>query len=279
MSDAPPQKPRRIIGSARKDTGVAKPAIFNAIPPGLTRYRCLVAYDGTDFHGWQSQACGLAVQDILEKRLAQITRENVRVHGSGRTDSGVHAKAQCFHFDARWSYPPETLLRALRNLPSGISVYKASKAKNGFHARFSAKGKRYCYHIYQGFPPPFEARYCWGIGEKQLDIAAMQKAASLLLGVHDFSAFGATHASAERENPIKDLRRLDVVVRGKKILITTEAGGYLYKMVRRLVGGLVRVGLGKWTPEDLLAYRDNKICDAQITTAPARGLFMEKVFY
>lgn len=278
MRSVPVQKPRRIIGAARSGVPVKK-AIFNAIPPGLTRYRCLVAYDGTDFHGWQSQACGMAIQDILEKRLAQITRENIRVHGSGRTDSGVHAKAQCFHFDAHWNYPPETLLRALRNLPAGISVYKAGKAKNGFHARFSAKGKRYCYRIFQGFPPPFEARYCWGIGEKPLDVAAMQKAATLLLGEHDFSAFGATHASAERENPIKDLRRLDVTVRGKKILITTEASGYLYKMVRRLVGGLVRVGLGKWTPEDLLAYRENKICDAQITTAPARGLVMEKVFY
>ncbi len=279
MTEPAPQRPRRIIGSARNPNAVKKEAIFNAIPEGMTRYRCLVAYDGTDFHGWQSQACGMAVQDILEKRLAMITREQVRVHGSGRTDSGVHAKAQCFHFDSRWNYPPETLLRALRNLPPGISVYKAVKAKNGFHARFSAKGKRYCYHIYQGFPPPFEARYCWGVGEQRLDVPAMQKAAALLLGEHDFSAFGATHASAERENPIKHLRRLDVVVRGKKILITTEAGGYLYKMVRRLVGGLVRVGLGKWTPEDLLAYREKKICDAQITTAPARGLFMEKVFY
>lgn len=279
MNKSAPQKPRRIIGSARKASAVKKENIFNAIPAGMTRYRCLVAYDGTDFHGWQSQACGMAIQDILEKRLATITRENVRVHGSGRTDSGVHAKAQCFHFDSRWNYPPETLLRALRNLPSGISVYKASKAKNGFHARFSAKGKRYCYHIYQGFPPPCEARYCWGIGEKRLDVPAMQRAATLLLGEHNFSAFGATHASAERENPVKNLRRLDVVARGKKILITTEAGGYLYKMVRRLVGGLVRVGLGKWTPEELLAYRDRQICDAQITTAPARGLFMEKVFY
>lgn len=279
MSNHVPEKPRRIIGSARSPNAVKKETIFNAVPAGMTRYRCLVAYDGTEFHGWQSQACGMAVQDILEKRLEIITREKVRVHGSGRTDSGVHAKAQCFHFDSRWNYPPETLLRALRNLPSGINVYKAAKAKNGFHARFSAKGKRYCYHIYQGFPSPFEARYCWGIGEKKLDVPAMKKAASLLLGEHDFSAFGAMHASAERENPVKNLRRLDVTVRGKKILITTEAGGYLYKMVRRLVGGLVRVGLGKWTPEELLAYRENRICDAQITTAPARGLFMEKVFY
>ena len=273
------QRPRRVTGSARPAVPV-KREIFNAIPPGMTRYRCLVAYDGTDFHGWQSQACGLAVQDFLEKRIAQIVREPVRVHGSGRTDSGVHAKAQCFHFDTHWNYPAETLLRALHcGLPAGIHVYRATKAKDGFHARFSAKGKRYRYRIFQGFASPFDARYCWGLGDKTLDVPAMERAAKLLLGVHDFSAFGATHASAERENPVKDLRRLDVTARGKNVFVTTEASGYLYKMVRRLVGGLVRVGLGKWTPEELLAYRDAKICDARITTAPARGLFMEKVFY
>lgn len=253
---------------------------FNAIPEGFTRYRCIVAYDGTDFHGWQSQICGLAVQDFLEKRLAQITREEIRIHGSGRTDSGVHARGQCFHFDSRWNYPPETLLRALHSgMPSGITVLRATKAKNGFHARFSVKGKRYCYHIREGFPTPFDARYCWGVGERKLDVPAMARAGQLLLGVHDFSAFGANHAAADRENPIKDLRRLDVVRRGKEILITTEASGYLYKMVRRLVGGLYAVGIGKMSPEELLAYREAKICDARVSTAPARGLFMEKVFY
>ncbi len=273
-------KPRKIIGSARKKDAPAKEKIFNAIPAGMTRYRCIVAYDGTDFFGWQSQAGGNAIQDILEKRLEHITREKVRVHGSGRTDSGVHAKGQCFHFDTHWNYPAATLLRALHSgLPAGICVVSATKARNGFHARFSVKGKRYRYCIFQGFPSPFDARYCWGIGEKTLDVAAMKKAASLLLGEHDFSAFGATHASAERENPVKNLRRLDVCCRGKKIFITTEASGYLYKMVRRLVGGLVAVGSGKMTPEDLQQYRDAKICDARVATAPARGLCMEKVFY
>lgn len=253
---------------------------FNAIPEGFTRYRCVVAYDGTDFHGWQSQICGLAVQDFLEKRLAQITREEIRIHGSGRTDSGVHARGQVFHFDTHWNYPAETLLRALHSgLPAGITVLRAAKAKNGFHARFSVKGKRYRYHIREGFPSPFEARYCWGIGEHTLDVAAMARAGKLLLGVHDFSAFGANHASADRENPVKELRRLDVVRRGKEIIVTTEASGYLYKMVRRLVGGLYAVGIGKMSPEDLLAYREAGICDARVSTAPARGLFMEKVFY
>lgn len=253
---------------------------FNAIPPGFTRYRCVVAYDGTDFHGWQSQACGLAIQDFLERRLEQITREKIRIHGSGRTDSGVHARAQCFHFDSRWNYPAETLLRALHcGLPAGITVLKASRARNGFHARFSVKGKRYCYRIFEGFPSPFDARFCWGIGERTLDVPAMARAGTLLLGEHDFSAFGANHASAERENPVKELRRLDVVRRGRRICITTEASGYLYKMVRRLVGGLYEVGIGKMTPEELLAYREARICDARVPTAPARGLCMERVFY
>ncbi len=274
------QKPRRIIGSARNKNAPQKGEIFNEIPRGFTRYKCEVSYDGTDFFGWQSQKGGNAIQDILEERIAHITREKIRVHGSGRTDSGVHAKAQIFHFDSKWNLPPETLLRALHcGLPAGIVVTKAAKAKNGFHARFSVKGKRYKYCIFEGFPPPFEARFCWGIGEKKLDVPAMKKAAKMLLGTHDFSAFGATHASAERENPIKNLLRLDVKKCGKKIEITTEASGYLYKMVRRLVGGLFAVGSGKMSAEDLKKYRDEKICDARVSTAPARGLFLEKVFY
>ena len=253
---------------------------FNAIPEGFTRYRCVVGDGGTESHIWQSQACGLAIQDFLEKRLSQITREEIRIHGSGRTDSGVHARGQCFHFDSRWNYPPETLLRALHSgLPSGIVVLRAAKAKNGFHARFSVRGKRYRYVIREGFPTPFETRFCWGVGERRLDVPAMARAGTLLLGEHDFSAFGANHASADRENPVKDLRRLDVARRGKKIIVTTEASGYLYKMVRRLVGGLYAVGVGKMSPENLLAYREARICDARVSTAPARGLFMEKVFY
>lgn len=251
----------------------------NRVPAGMTRYRCIVEYDGTDFHGWQSQICGNAVQDHLERRLKEITREEIRIHGSGRTDSGVHSEGQCFHFDCFWHYPPETLLRALNSgIPAGIVVREAAFAGDGFHARFSACGKRYRYQIVEGYPTPFEQRFYLGVAEK-LNVPEMNRAAGLLLGKHDFSAFGATHASADRENPVKDLRRLDVVRSGSKIIVTTEAGGYLYKMVRRLVGGLLKVGKGKMTPEELLAYRDAGICDAVVPTAPARGLVMEKVFY
>jgi tRNA pseudouridine38-40 synthase len=118
------------------------------------------------------------------------------------------------------------------------------------------------------------------MGERQLNVAAMRRAAKLLLGKHNFRAFGATHGQGmEKENPVKDLRRLSIRVRGKRITITTEASGYLYRMVRRLVGGLLRVGKGELPPERLRTYRDERIITAEIPTAPARGLFMEKVFY
>ena len=253
----------------------------NDLPEGHTRFVCTVAYDGTDFFGWQSQASGNTVQDFLEKRLGQIFRKPIRIHGSGRTDSGVHASGQVFHFDAIWPHGLDSLRGALRTgLPQGILVTGVKQGKGTFHARFSAYGKRYTYHLYEGFASPMETRFCLSQGKRKLDVEAMKVAAEMLLGVHDFSAFGGRHRdTSDKENPVKDLRRLHVVRRGKRIAVTTEASGYLYKMVRRLVGGLIEVGLGHMTPEELLAYRVAGVADAQVPTAPARGLVMEKVFY
>lgn len=253
----------------------------NDLPEGQTRFVCTVAYDGTDFFGWQSQAGGNTVQDFLERRLGQIFRRPIRIHGSGRTDSGVHARGQVFHFDAAWRHGLDSLRGALRTgLPQGIVVTAIKHGKGNFHARFSACGKRYSYHLYEGFALPMETRFCLSLGKRTLDVAAMRTAAEMLLGVHDFSAFGGRHRdTSDKENPVKDLRRLDVRRRGKRIVVTTEASGYLYKMVRRLVGGLLEVGLGHMTPEELIAYRAAGVADANVPTAPAKGLVMEKVFY
>ncbi|MDR2982395.1 MAG: tRNA pseudouridine(38-40) synthase TruA [Puniceicoccales bacterium] len=251
------------------------------LPEGHTRFVCTVAYDGTDFFGWQSQAGGNTIQDKLEGRLAEIFRKPVRIHGSGRTDSGVHAIGQVFHFDAVWSHGLATLRRALRTgLPQGILITSVKIGKPNFHARFSTCGKRYTYHVYTGFAPPMETRYAYSMGTRKLDVKAMKRTAKMLVGVHDFTAFsGRNRDSSDKENPVKDLRRLDVRQQGARIRITTEASGYLYKMVRRLAGGLIQVGLGKMTPEELIAYRDARITSATVPTAPARGLIMEKVFY
>ncbi len=242
------------------------------------RWRCTCAYDGTDFLGWQSQQGGGTVQDFLEKRLAQIFQKPVRIHGSGRTDAGVHARAQVFHFDAEWAHPVAHLQRALRSgLPAGIAVTAVRPAAPDFHARFSAQGKRYRYRLYRGYAGPFESRWCWSFGDRALDVAKMRAAAKKLLGKHDFSAFSSK--SAEGENPVKHLRRLDVRVRGRRIEFVVEASGFLYKMARGLVGTLTDVGLGKMAPADVERILKSQTRTHEVVTAPAEGLCLEKVFY
>lgn len=246
------------------------------------RFQAICAYDGTPFKGWQSQACGNTIQDILEKRLAFIFKRPIRIHGSGRTDAGVHAKAQVFHFDADWTHTCEDLLRAFSsNMPPTIQVSRIRKVHDDFHARFSAKGKRYTYTLYLGHADPFLNRWCWSLGTRTPNLETMRTAADSLLGKHDFTAFSARRndGSDTHANNVKDLRRLDVSKRGNIIRITTEADGYLYKMVRTLTGALVEVGLGKFPPEALAKIRDSGIRTRELPTAPALGLCLNKVFY
>jgi len=245
------------------------------------RFLATVAYDGTDYIGWQIQTSNGSIQSELEGRLSRILKKPITIHGSGRTDSGVHSVGQTFHFDAFWPHPPKLLVHAINSCDQkGLLVTHLRRVPPAFHARYSAIGKRYRYEVCHGYPPPWEARYSLGTGKKIMDIAAMRKAAKLLVGKHNFIAFGANHGQCmEKENPVKDLRRLDVRIKGPRITIITEGSGFLYKMVRRLVGGLLRVGDHKMPPERLAAYREEHIITAEVPTAPARGLFMDKVIY
>ncbi|MGF1450294.1 MAG: tRNA pseudouridine(38-40) synthase TruA [Opitutales bacterium] len=253
-------------------------------PQGL-RFKAWCSYDGTDFEGWQSQRGGNTIQDHIEARLAEVFKKPVRIHGSGRTDSGVHASGQVFHFDApNWPHPVGKLERALRvGLPETIQIWKVRPAPAGFHGRYSAVRKRYVYRLYEGQAPPTQLRYCWSLGDRigKLDTDAMNAAAQRLLGAHDFSAFGASRrdGSNETENPVKDLQRLEVTRRGKGLTLTTEASGYLYKMVRSLAGALVEVGRGKLTADELAAILERKKRIQKIPTAPARGLCLARVWY
>jgi tRNA pseudouridine38-40 synthase len=248
--------------------------------PTVQRWKCTCAYDGASFAGWQSQSAekGVGVQDVIEQRLAGIFGAPVRIHGSGRTDSGVHALEQVFHFDAAWRHGPGKLLAAFRvGLPPAIQVKSAKIAAANFHARFDATGKRYVYHLTLGDADPFTRAYSWSI-LRPLDIRAMQAAAKLLRGRHDFTAFTALNGQ-ERLDAVRELRRLDVIRRGRRVRIVAEAEGFLYKMVRSLVGALVSVGEGKISPERVREILRSRRRTAQVLTAPPHGLFLAKVFY
>lgn len=244
----------------------------------ISRWRCVCAYDGTEFSGWQSQAGNNAVQDVIERRLAQILGCAVRISGSGRTDSGVHALGQVFHFDAAWKHGPEKLLAALKvGLPKTIQVKSARKVAATFHSRFQATGKRYEYRVHLGDADPFNRPFSWSVF-RPLDLKAMSAAAAILQGKHDFRAFTALNGP-EKEDTVRDLRRLDIRQRGRQVRIVAEADGFLYKMVRSLVGVLVVVGEGKLRPAQVREILASRKRTALVETAPPQGLFLVKVFY
>lgn len=244
------------------------------------RWKCTIAYDGTDYEGWQAQPSGNTIQDFIERRLGVLLGRRTRIYASGRTDSGVHARGQVFHFDGDWSHGPEALIRALRiGHPDSMQVYAAELVDDEFHARFSAVGKRYTYSFYEGYADPFETRFCWSMENRRLDVDAMNAGALHLIGKHDFSAFTANPRDNREDQPVKDLRRLEVVRNGPRVQLITEADGYLFRMVRSLAGCLADVGNGKLKPDDLVDILASRRRTNYVQTAPARGLCLQEVFY
>ena len=248
--------------------------------PAECRWQCVCAYDGTRFSGWQSQPQRGAVQDVIEGRLAKIMQRPIRLHGSGRTDAGVHALGQVFHFDAAWGHSAAKLRTALRvGLPATIQIKRVTTVSPDFHARFSAKGKRYSYRIYEGIADPFTHPFvlCRERPER-LNVPAMRAAAAILIGRHDFRGFAADNGT-ELENPVRELTRLEIQVKGRTVKIVFEANGFLYKMVRSLTGALIAVGESRLAMEELgqilRAGRRTEV----VETVPPQGLFLEKVFY
>jgi len=244
------------------------------------RWKCTVSYDGTRYEGWQSQPGDNTIQDHIETRLRECFKKRIIIHGSGRTDSGVHARGQVFHFDADWVHGPETLLKALRSgYPDSIRIYEAELVEDDFHARFSALGKRYVYQYHEGYADPFETRWHWSMGHRELDVGKMNQAANSLLGKHDFTSFTANPKEERDDNVVRDLRRLEVVREGPKIHLVAEADGFLYRMVRSLAGCLFDVGIGKLTADDVVKIRDKRKRTNLVLTAPPQGLFLDRVWY
>jgi tRNA pseudouridine38-40 synthase len=247
----------------------------------MTRWKCICAYDGKGFSGWQSQAKGGSVQDAIESRLAEVLGKATRVHASGRTDAGVHAAGQVFHFDADWTHGPDKLAAGLRHrLDRGIQIISVRAASPKFHSRFSATGKVYEYHLHLGDADPFRRPYCWVI-LKPLDLGLMRAAARVLTGKHDFKAFSALNGSdvGEGADTVRDLRRLEVVAKGRNVRIVAEADGFLYKMARSIAGALVSVGEGRLSPTELRSILESRVRTPRIQTAPPQGLFLRRVKY
>ena len=243
-----------------------------------TRWKCVCAYDGTKFHGWQSQEGGNTIQDLIERQLEKLSGRKIRIEGSGRTDSGVHALAQVFHFDAAWAHGAAKLRVALQTgLPKTIQLKSVRRVAPDFHARFDARGKIYEYRLFLGEAGPFLTPYRWSLN-RELDWPAMKAAARVLRGKHDFWAFSGEN-DRTYETTVRDLRRLAMVRRGPEVTLTFEADGFLYKMVRSLTGALVNVGLGKLTVAEIAELIKTRRRIPAVVTAPPQGLFLVKVIY
>ena len=244
------------------------------------RLKITVAYDGTGFAGWQSQSHRNTIQDHLERAFERVGGKRVRVHGAGRTDAGVHALAQCAHVDlpddrlssARWT----EALNAL--LPPSIRVLRCRYVSNDFHARLSAKGKIYRYRIWSApVLPPFEYRRAWHV-TRPLDLDVLRMAAKCFVGTHDFAGFAANRGRQEKTT-IRTIYSVRVRQRGCCVTVDFDGDGFLYKMVRLIVGSLVQCALGKTRIEDLTGRLDSGARTSARFAAPAEGLFLIRVRY
>ena len=240
--------------------------------------KLVVAYDGSCYHGFQKQKDYETIQSILEEKLAMLCGERVVIAGSGRTDAGVHALAQTVTFTTNGRIPCANIVRASRSLlPRDIVVLSAEEMPEGFHARFSACWKVYQYRVLCAtHANPFRIRYTWQM-QNELDAAAMNEAAQMLLGTHDFSAFRSS--GSVDSPPIKTIYEAGWHRDGSELVFRIAGDGFLYHMVRNIVWSLVQVGLGKRTKEDFAAELCAQRCEFLNEPAPAEGLYLEEVCY
>jgi tRNA pseudouridine38-40 synthase len=227
-------------------------------------------YLGTRYGGWQSQTNALSVQQVVEEALATLFQQPVRIHGSGRTDAGVHAEAQRAHFDAPFEIPPRGLVLGLNQLlPTDVRITQAQPVADDFHARFSAKTKTYEYRIWNAERADVFASETHAHVAKPLDERRMHEAATRLKGTHDFAVF--TVADPEVASTTRTIHSIAVIRQGDAIHITVTADGFLRSMVRRIAGSLIQIGRGSLPAE--------AIWDEARWTAPAKGLVLKDVRY
>ncbi|HEY8966911.1 MAG TPA: tRNA pseudouridine(38-40) synthase TruA [Candidatus Methylacidiphilales bacterium] len=245
----------------------------------LAGHKLTIVYDGAAFHGWQRQAGHPSVQQAVEEVIARIWKRPISIEGSGRTDTGVHALGQVAGFTAPRKLAAPVLLRALNDhLPLAIRVTKAEFLEPTFHARFDVEGKTYEYRVHHApFSDPFLADRAWHL-PMPIDFDAMEAAAAHLRGEHDFAAM-ASNAGYARTTTVRTITRLDIVRKGEMVLFRVSADGFLYHMVRNIVGALTWVGRGKLSPAAFGAVVKGGKRTAAPAGAPAVGLYLMRVDY
>ena len=243
------------------------------------RLKLIVAYDGASFAGWQSQSHRNTVQDHLERAFERVTGGAERVHGAGRTDARVHALAQCAHVDVLKFLPAEHWIKALNALlPSAIRALRCRYVSQDFHARLSAKGKIYRYRIWAApILPPFEYRRARHIAQP-LDLKILKSAAKHFVGTHNFVAFAAYRGKPE-PSTIRTINSVRVHQKGPCITIEFDGDGFLYKMVRLMVGALAKCALGNMRIEEITSRLHSGKVGSGGFAAPAEGLYLVRVRY
>lgn len=247
----------------------------------MNHYKLIIAYDGTHYHGWQVQPNGITIQEVLQKQMAVTLRHEVQVTGSGRTDSGVHATGQTAHFHTENELDAGKFLNSINALiPNDIRVLSCTPVTSDFHSRYSATGKIYHYHLWlDRFQSPFHRLYSLHVREK-IDLELLQKAAQLFLGTHDFAAFAnESHTGVASYDSIRTVRRLDLIPQEGGVRIEIEADGFLYKMVRNIVGTLIDCARGKLPIEEIPQIFESKDRRKAGKAAPPHGLFLHHVHY
>jgi tRNA pseudouridine38-40 synthase len=246
----------------------------------VPNYLLTIAYHGTHFHGWQQQAGCRTVQQSLVEAFAKVDCPGVHVEGAGRTDAGVHALGQAAHVVIERQWLPERLLLALNtHLPDDVAVQRVRLAPDGFHARFHAAGKRYVYRCLCAPVRPAIGRDLYHWVRRPVDVAAMRAAVQCLRGKHDFASFASNPGYARKRGTVRTLHHVHLRRHGGGFDFVVQGSGFLYNMVRNLVGTLLEVGYGNRPPAwfaDVLAARDRR---AAGPTAPPQGLYLQTVLY
>lgn len=244
----------------------------------MKRILLTISYDGTAYHGWQVQPNGITVQETVQNALYKLLGERPSLTGCSRTDAGVHAREFCCHLDCEEKFPESAFLRGLDALlPSDISVKAAREVPPDFHARYNARGKTYAYYILNSsVSNPFLSRYTWRI-ERKLQLERINAFCKEIIGTHDFYAFSSSGRTVE--DTVRTVKECYALREGDKVILKITADGFLYNMVRIIVGTAVAVSDGKIEPEftkEILTSKNRALAGQ---TAPPQGLFLEKVWY